>query len=288
MKTVPFWKMSGSGNDFVVIDNRRRPLKKDWPAMARRLCDRHFGVGADGLLLMENVTASPGLRPPSPFGRGKGEAAFRMVYYNADGSRAKMCGNGARCMAYFARAHGVGRRMRFLTEAYPVEAHVDGNVVRVKLADPRNYRARVLARVNGRAYQPAFIDTGVPHAVLFVREADRVDVEGLGRALRFHRAFGSRGANVNFVQKIGPHQIRVRTYERGVEAETLACGTGVTASAVAAVLRRVAAPPVRCGVKGGDMLKVNFKLNRESSGRPVTDLTLRGPVQVTFKGEFYV
>ncbi len=213
---------------------------------------------------------------------------FRMVYYNADGSRADMCGNGARCMAWFAHAHGaVGNSFRFKTDAYPVGANVHGQVVQVSLADARDYKPEVIAKVGGKIYRPAFLNTGVPHAVLFVPDADKVFVSGLGRALRFHKVFGPKGTNVNFVQKIGSDKLRVRTYERGVEGETLACGTGVTASAIAAALRGSVNAPVHCRVAGGDTLEVNFKMHSENQSRPATDISLKGPVRLTFKGEFH-
>jgi len=299
MKTIPFWKMSGSGNDFVIIDNRRHVLRGSIAGWAKKLCHRQFGVGADGLLLLEFLPPSRGKvaegrkRVPSPQPspeKGEGGApAFRMVYYNADGSRADMCGNGARCMAWFAHAHkAVGTSFQFRTDAYPVGAKVDGAIVQVTLADAKDYRSDVPVKVDGKSYRPAFLNTGVPHAVLFVPDADKVPVDTLGRALRFHKAFGSRGTNVNFVQKLGPNKLRIRTYERGVEGETLACGTGVTASAIAAALRGLVKLPVLCTVAGGDTLKVDFNLHRESGNRPATEITLKGPVRLTFKGEYYV
>jgi len=291
MKTIPFWKMSGSGNDFVLVDNRRRVLRGRMPAWAKTLCHRQFGVGADGLLLLERLVplmTDDSSRELSSVINGT-RCAFRMVYYNADGSRAAMCGNGARCMAWFAKKRGVvGSRFRFQTDAYPVSAHVARRVVRVSLADARDYLPEVAAKVGGRTYHPAFINTGVPHAVLFVPDAGKAAVGGLGRALRFHQAFGRQGANVNFVQKTGPRTLRVRTYERGVEGETLACGTGVTAGAIAAALRGLVKTPVRCVVAGGDTLEVNFTMDRENRGRPATGITLTGPVRLTFKGEINV
>src|ERR1019366_2830345 len=259
-KTIPFWKMSGSGNDFIIVDNRRHVLRGGYGAWAKRLCHRQFGVGADGLLLLE---------------LDKREA-FRMVYYNADGSRAAMCGNGARCMAYFAHAHGAApSAFRFRTDAYSVGAKVDGRIVQVSLADARDYQPERPAKVDGKTYRPAFLNMGVPHAVLFVPDADKVYVGGLGRALRFHKAFGPKGANVNFVQKIGPHKLRVRTYERGVEGETLACGTGVTASAIAAAMKGIVKSPVHCVVASGDTLEVKFKMHRDNRRQPATDISLK-------------
>jgi diaminopimelate epimerase len=270
---IPFWKMSGSGNDFVLIDNRRGLLKGDLSGWAKKLCHRQFGVGADGLLVL-SLDA---------------DEDFRMLYYNADGSRADMCGNGARCMAWFAHARGaVGERFRFKTDAYPVGASIKGKIVEVSLANAHGYQEEVAARVGSKTYHPAFLNTGVPHAVLFVSDADKAQVSGLGRSLRFHRAFGPKGTNVNFVQKIGPNTLRVRTYERGVEGETLACGTGVTASAIAAAMKGIVKTPVRCVVAGGDTLEVRFELHRNDHERPATDISLKGPVRLTFTGEFNV
>lgn len=274
MKKIPFWKMSGSGNDFVLIDNRRRVLNGNAASWAKKLCHRQFGVGADGLLLLQ----------PSDVRR---RTAFRMVYFNADGSRADMCGNGARCMAYFAKARGVvGNVFDFQTDAYPVKARVKDAVVRVSLANPKEWRPKVSARVGSQIYHTAFLNTGVPHAVLFVRDAEKINLSVLGRALRFHRAFGPKGTNVNFVEKLGPHRLRVRTYERGVEAETLACGTGVTAAAIAAVLNGKVRAPVQCVTTGGDTLLVDF-VPQPGSIHPATRVSLEGPVRVTFQGEFY-
>src|SRR5882672_2509516 len=164
MKKIHFWKMSGSGNDFVLVDNRRPILRGGFSAWARRLCHRHFGVGADGLLLLESDKRED----------------FRMVYYNADGSRADMCGNGARCMAYFAKAHrAVGNSFRFRTDAYPVQANVNGRGVCITLADARDYKPRVDVRIGSKMYHSAFMNTGVPHAVLFVPNADKAQVSGL-------------------------------------------------------------------------------------------------------------
>ena len=273
MKTIKFWKMSGSGNDFVVIDNRRGVVRGGYSALARRMCHRQFGVGADGLLLLEPDKKED----------------FRMVYYNADGSRADMCGNGARCMAWFAFEQGaVGGNFRFATDAYPVGARVKGEIVEISLAGARDYRPQVSAKVGGKTFRPAFINTGVPHAVLFVPDADKVFVSGVGRSLRFHKAFGPKGTNVNFVEKIGPSKLRVRTYERGVEGETLACGTGVVASAIAAALRGLVKAPVQCLVAGGDTLEVNFRLQPGNRVSPAAGITLKGPVRRTFKGEWHV
>jgi len=273
MKKIPFWKMSGSGNDFVVIDNRRKILRGDLSRWAARLCFRQEGVGADGLLLLE----------PSK------KEDFRMLYFNADGSRASMCGNGARCMAWFARENKVvGPHFTFETDAYPVAAEVRADRVRITLADARDYHSDVTATVDGHRYSAVFLNTGVPHAVVFVPDVNKVDVLKVGRALRYHNAFGPKGTNVNFVQKKGPQLLRIRTYERGVEGETLACGTGVTASAIAAVLKKKGKAPVKCETAGGDILTVTFTPHFDNPTRAASDVSLEGPVRLTFRGDIHV
>lgn len=271
MKKLAFWKMSGSGNDFVVIDNRRKIITGKLAEWARRLCHRQFGIGADGLLLLDRSQ----------------KADFRMVYFNSDGSRASMCGNGARCIAWAAKQwKAVDQTFDFETDAGIVQGEVQGDVVRVTLSDPRDYRHPMAVKIDGRTVRLAFIDTGVPHAVVPVSNIDRVDIAKEGRALRFHRAFGPRGTNVNFVQRVNDHTLRVRTYERGVEGETLACGTGVTASAIASALRGWVKPIVRCITTGGDTLKVNFQLLSGNGAHPASHVSLEGPVRRTFVGEW--
>jgi diaminopimelate epimerase len=271
MKKIPFWKLSGSGNDFVVIDNRRHLINGNASRWAAKLCHRQFGVGADGLLLIE----------PSQ------KADFRMVYYNSNGSRATMCGNGARCIAWSAHELGmVGSNFDFETDLSIVKARVDDRVVEVTLADAKEYRPARKIRAANKVFNMVSVDTGVPHAVIEVPNVDKIDVMTYGRALRFHRAFGPKGANVNFIQRLGPNRLKVRTYERGVEGETLACGTGVTASAIAAALRGRISSSVHCQTTGGDVLQVGFTLHPEDPGRVATHVTLTGPVQRTFAGQF--
>jgi diaminopimelate epimerase len=270
VKKIPFWKMSGSGNDFVVVDNRRKRLRSSLPALAAKLCHRQFGVGADGLLLLE----------PSA------KADFRMVYFNADGSRASMCGNGARCMAWVAHEKGiVNGAFHFETDAGLVKGEVDKKMIKITLGDAFDYRPQVALKIGGKPYHVAYLNTGVPHVVLEVSNVDKIDLPVLGRAIRYHKAFGPKGANVNFIQRLNSRTIKVRTYERGVEGETLACGTGVTASAIVAALRGRVSTPVRCRVAGGDTLEVEFDLRPENRRHPVTNVTLEGPVQRTFVGE---
>jgi diaminopimelate epimerase len=270
MKKIKFVKMSGSGNDFVLIDNRSGWFPKPVSAWAKRLCHRQEGVGADGRLLLEK----------SP------NADFRMVYFNSDGSRASMCGNGARCIAWIAHDLGAaGSASRFETDAGVVRATVRDHVAEITMGEAHDYRPDLLLKGAGRVYSVVFLNTGVPHAVGFVSRGDAVDLPVVGRALRFHRSFAPDGTNVNFVQRVNSRTLKVRTYERGVEGETLACGTGVTASAIAACVKGWAQPPVKCLTAGGDALEVRFQVQPGNQRTPATDVSLRGPVRVTFKGQ---
>jgi diaminopimelate epimerase len=269
-KKLAFWKMSGSGNDFVLIDNRRSLFPRAVSAWAKKLCHRQEGIGADGLLLLEKSK----------------KAEFRMVYFNADGSRASMCGNGARCISWFAHEQGlVSTKFDFETDAGLVSASVHDHVAEITMGEANDYRPDLLVRVANRTLPIAFLNTGVPHAVCFVPQVDSIDLPTLGRQLRYHRVFEPAGTNVNFVQRLNEHSLKIRTYERGVEAETLACGTGVTASAIAASLKGWVHTPVRCLTQGGDTLEVRFQAHPSDFKRPATCVSLKGPVRVTFKGE---
>jgi diaminopimelate epimerase len=262
---LKFVKMSGAGNDFVVADNRGGQFRPE-PAVVARICDRRFGVGADGLLLVE----------PSK------TADFFMRYYNADGSEAEMCGNGARCIArFYSERCGPGKReLRFETRAGLIEAIVRGDQVRLTMSEPHDLRLRQSVQLKNGPREYHFINTGVPHAVFFTDNADREMVQDVGAEVRHHRDFAPRGTNVDWVQLLGGNAIRVRTYERGVEAETLACGTGVVASGIIAYLARAVPLPVKVTVQSGRILEVGFSRN----GDRFRDVTLAGPAEYAFEG----
>jgi diaminopimelate epimerase len=262
---LEFVKMSGAGNDFVVADNRGGQFRPE-PKLVARICDRRFGVGGDGLLLVE----------PS------GTADFFMRYYNADGSEAEMCGNGARCIArfYSERCGGAKKELKFETRAGLIEATVGGNHVRLKMSEPRDLRTRQSLQLKTGAREYHFVNTGVPHTVLFTDNADGEMVQDLGAEIRHHKDFAPSGTNVDWVQPLGGNAVRVRTYERGVEAETLACGTGVVASGIIAHLTRGVPVPVNVTVQSGRVLEVNFS----RSGDHVYNVTLTGPAEYAFEG----
>ena len=262
--------MNGAGNDFVLIDNRDRRISLT-PEQVTHLCHRQRGVGADGImLLIPNTT---------------GTADWSWDFYNSDGSRAEMCGNGARCFARFIqRLTGAKDRVSFETVAGVISATFQGERVTVNLTTPKDLRLNLDLPLKSGATQAYSLNTGVPHAVLFVADADQAMVQDLGREIRFHAVFAPKGTNVNFVQVLGPNSIRVRTYERGVEGETLACGTGVTASALIAARVRHFTSPVRVRVQGGDELEVNWR----DAGEGFTDVTLTGPADFAFTGQIEI
>lgn len=262
---LTFTKMNGAGNDFVMLDNRDRSLALD-KAQIARLCDRHRGIGADGVLIVE----------PAEHG-----ADFRMRYYNADGGEAEMCGNGARCFARFAqRVSGAAGDVSFETLAGVIRAKFLGDHVQIQMSEPHSMRLGDLLELAGAKFTVDSINTGVPHAVVTVEDLDAIDVPTLGAALRNHPRFAPKGTNANFLQRLDSHTIALRTYERGVEGETLACGTGMVASALLFSELTGAASPVKVKVRGGDTLEVAF----EKDGATWRNVMLTGPADFTFEG----
>uniref|UniRef100_UPI0040572E01 diaminopimelate epimerase n=1 Tax=Candidatus Electronema sp. TaxID=2698783 RepID=UPI0040572E01 len=270
---IPFVKMSGTGNDFILIDHRQPLIEPDsMSAFAAAVCRRKFSVGADGLILIENAEG----------------ADFRWRFFNADGSVAEMCGNGARCAARFAFMQGIApTKMRFETLAGLIEAEVADQEVAVKMTEPHDLRLHQTISVNNAQLVLHSLNTGVPHAVVFVDNIEETDVRGLGRIIRYHETFQPAGTNVNFVQKRG-ETFKVRTYERGVEDETLACGTGSAASAIIAALLGQATSPVEIITSGNDRLTILFSLLEHKAGGTapiVYNVFLKGPAHAVYQGE---
>jgi len=264
---LEFTKMNGAGNDFVLFDNRDGRVRLT-PDLVERVCDRHAGVGADGII---------GLVPCA-----SGEADWAWEFFNSDGSAAEMCGNGARCFArYVRRTVGAPDRFTFETTAGVIGAQLEGDLVTVDLTPPADMQLNQSIQLSSGLETIHSLNTGVPHAVLLVADTDQAMVSTLGREIRRHDHFAPRGANVNFAQIIAPGSIRVRTYERGVEGETLACGTGVTAAALISAQLHGFPSPVRVRVQGGDQLEVFFQMD-EAGFREVR---LKGPADFVFDGE---
>lgn len=265
MRMLRFTKMNGAGNDFVLLDNRGGDLKLD-PVQIERICDRHRGIGADGVLVLE------------PAANG---ADFRMRYYNSDGGEAEMCGNGARCFARFAsRIAGPFEKLSFETPAGVIGAAIQGELVCLEMSDPTDLRLNLAFEADGENVEAHFVNSGVPHVVVPVRKISDVDLRTLGAAIRRHDLFKPKGANVNFSEKRNAHTIAIRTYERGVEDETLACGTGVVASALIFAATENANSPVGVIVRGGPKLQVGFRQN----GDDFREVTLTGPADFAFEG----
>lgn len=263
---LEFWKMSGAGNDFIVIDNRDLRLPEEGrQKLFSHWCRRGISVGADGVLLVEPST----------------QADFRMRYYNADGREAETCGNGSRCIARFAYFRGIaGPQMRFETLAGIYEAQVRGDLVGVRMSDARELRLSIPVEGDLYSGEVHFINTGVPHVILFVDDLNTVPVAEVGRWLRYHELFAPAGTNVNFITVDGPHSLSIRTYERGVEAETLACGTGSVASAIVATKVGKVSPPVAVQTRSGEVLNIDFQLTEKGA----TNVFLEGPARVVFRG----
>lgn len=254
---VSFNKYQGAGNDFIIIDNRKGRINPDDSVLINRLCDRRFGIGADGLILISNHE----------------KADFEMKYFNSDGRLGSMCGNGGRCTAHFSHKWGIaGKNQKFMAYDGIHEATVDGSTVRLQMADVNEYKI-----IDGNY----FINTGSPHYVVFTDGIDNINVNQEGSRLRWSPQFAPGGTNVNFVE-VNDKGLYLRTFERGVEEETLACGTGVTASAIASVLKgHFDTGSVNVRARGGN-LKVEFKVN---DGK-VTNVWLTGPATFVFEGTF--
>lgn len=265
---VPFVKMSGTGNDFILIDHRSARIAREvMPEFARLVCRRRFSAGADGLIFIEDSE----------------QADFKWQFFNGDGSEAEMCGNGARCAARFAYMHGIApAHMRFETIAGIIEAKVSDINVSVLMTDPGDFQMNRTVHLDDGTLELHSVDTGVPHVVTFVDDFSGVDVCATGSKIRSHSDFMPAGTNVNFVQLLEDGALKVRTYERGVEDETLACGTGATAAALVSAALGNAASPVHIVTSGGDRLIILFDMHE---GPVVTNVFLKGPAHVIYTGE---
>lgn len=266
---LPFTKLSGTGNDFIFIDHRSLSIPLDRQSdLVRAMCRRMFSVGADGVMFIENSTV----------------ADFRWRFYNSDGSLAEMCGNGSRCAARFAYEEGIvtTRSMHFETLAGIIAATLfDDNSVQVQLTRPSACQEGIRVEIEGQQYELGFLNSGVPHAVLFV-ESGFERVPEMGRLIRHHPIFSPQGTNVNFVRLLEKDTLLVRTYERGVEDETRACGTGAVASAIVAAKKKMVVSPVIVQTSGGDRLQITFDMKENGD---VEEVFLTGPTHLVYRGE---
>ena len=270
MQPIAFYKMSGSGNDFIVIDNRDHAVERigiDPVDVVRRICRRKMSVGADGVILVENTE----------------DADFEWRFYNSDGSLADMCGNGARCVARFARLKGIaGPEMTFVTGAGIIHAMVLDDQVKIKMSPPKGIQIDVTIDLDAGPVTLSRVDTGVPHAVVEVGDIDAADVVGTGRAIRHHPVFSPAGTNANFISREHSGTAAVRTYERGVEDETLACGTGAVAGALVLAQKFHLASPLRMRTRSGGHLTVHF--DRDGTRGPFENVYLEGDARIIYAG----
>lgn len=270
-----FWKMNGAGNDFLIVDDRQNAVPDErWPDIVRTLCQRHLSIGADGFMIVKKPTDG---------------GDYKMLFFNSDGSMGEMCGNGARCICRYGLENGLaGRVQRVETTAGLVTGwQVDRQRYRVRLNDPCNIRLHDRMEAEGTIYDCAYLelgDPGIPHAVVPIRglqDYDTQTLRRLGRRLRYDPAF-PKGANVNFYELIGPNHVYERTYERGVEDFTYACGTGTgSVVTVLTLLGKVSGKNVQVDMTGGRLV---IDVERDGTGR-ITDLYLTGPTNVVCKGE---
>ncbi len=269
MLKIPFYKMSGSGNDFIIIDNREGlydGLKTS--EFAAAVCRRSISIGADGLIFIENSDGSD----------------FVWHFYNSDGSAAEMCGNGARCAARFAVLNGIaGNSMAFETVAGIITAEVNGSTVKICLPEPGEMKTGIKLSVDDDNISLCSINTGVPHAIIFVDDVESVKVKELGRQIRFHEYFQPAGTNVNFISIDSNNAVNIRTYERGVEDETYACGTGSVAAALIAVAMGKASSPVKVKTRSSEIL--NVYVNEILP--PFKEVYLEGGARVVCEGEIW-
>jgi diaminopimelate epimerase len=266
---IPFTKMSGSGNDFILIDHRTPFLDEaGLKGFVQKACRRRVSVGADGLILVE---------------RSK-KADFKWRFFNADGSEAEMCGNGGRCVSRFALLKGIaGPSLTFETLAGILSARVDGKRVKLELTKPFGLKLDEALIVEGKKEIVSSFNTGVPHAAVFLEDLEGIDIIKMGRGLRYHSHFSPKGTNADFVRVEKNSRLSVRTYERGVEDETLACGTGVVASALIAAFKGMVTSPVAVTTRGGEVLLVHYTIE----AKEVKNVFLEGDVHIIYEAEMW-
>lgn len=268
MRKIEFTKMVAAGNDFVLLDNRAGKARKkvgNFSKFAKAVCGRKHSIGADGLLLIENSK----------------KADITMRIFNPDGSEVTMCGNGSRCVAYYAAKKGITKNKSSIeTKAGILKAQVNKNVAKIEMMQPEHLKSRFSIDVYDETFEVDFVNTGVPHVVYFVDDLDKFDVRRFGRVIRHHKEFAAEGTNANFVKVEGRHDISIRTYERGVEDETFACGTGAVASAIVASELHSVESPVKVKTSGGEVLNIYFKKKKDK----YAEVFLEGKVELVYEG----
>ena len=267
MEPITFYKMSGSGNDFIIVDNRQKIVKEnDLPGFINRICRRKMSVGADGFILIE----------PSD------KADFKWRFFNSDGSKAEMCGNGARCAARFAYVNGIaGENLSFETDTGVVSGQVKDDRAKVKMPDPVELRLDYNIELKSGPVTVCSVNTGVPHVVVMNETIEDISVFDIGREIRFHEAFAPAGTNVNFICQQNQGQVAIRTYERGVENETLACGTGSIAAALVTACKAKWPSPINLLTRSGESLTISFR----KDGNTFKEVYLEGDARIIYSAQ---
>ncbi len=263
MKAIEFYKISGSGNDFIIMDNRDSSIELS-PAKIQKICERKTGVGADGLILLNKSL----------------KYDFEMQYFNNDGFGADMCGNGGRCIVLFAKMNGIvnGNETIFSSRNGLHKAYIkNNNTIKLQIERPQFFKRNMTIKISEQKFTGDFLNTGVPHFVTILSDIENIDVINIGREIRNNPVFGEQGTNVNFISKQGD-LILIRTYERGIEDETLACGTGSVAAAISASLNMNITSPIKIKTVSGEILNIEFDKNFDK-------VYLEGKVSPIYKGQ---
>ncbi len=265
---LPFSKYSGLGNDFIFIDNRFLQLAFD-SLVLQKLCHRHLGIGADGVVVVESSSV----------------ADCKMRIYNPDGSEAKMCGNALRCLYLFLEKINKESQKSYRVETCErlLTISKEGDLVRCQMGNVHSVKLHQLIKLSQLSITGHFLNTGVPHFIIFVDELDKVNVAILGETISHHPAFAPERTNVNFVSKLGHSELEIRTFERGVEGETLACGTGACAAAIVYSLLNEIPSPIKVRTRLGEHLLFDFQKQQEQ----ILNLTMLGPAQFIFEGQVF-
>jgi diaminopimelate epimerase len=261
---MEFGKIVGSGNDFIIIDNRENIIKKR-NYIAKKLCDRKFGIGADGLLLLEKSQ----------------KADFKMRIFNPDGSEAEMCGNGLRCILRFIYENSLSnkKKLKIETKAGILDGEIKGKRIKIRIRLVEEPNLNIKIPLEQKTIIGNYINTGVPHTIIFVNDVEEMNIEEIGPKIRYNKIFGEKGTNVDWVEIIKDKFIKIRTYERGVEGETLSCGTGAVASAIITFLKEGMGSPINVITRSKEILKVYFD-------NELKNIYLEGKTFYSFKGEW--
>lgn len=271
--TIEFIKIEGAGNDFVLIDNRETKYSLSLPQLARALCNRHFGIGSDGLIVLESSKM----------------ADIKMRFLNPDGSEGAMCGNGGRCAAHYAILNQKKSKVSIESLDYVYNAEIVGGNIMLRMKNPTELKYDLKYCFQNEIILTDFINTGSDHLIVSTENLpaslcarlEEIDIQTIGRFLRYHEYFHPKGTNVNFIEKAGESELKIRTYERGVEAETLACGTGAVGSAIIAAIKYSWKPPIKIQTRSGSILSINFQYD----GKNISDVSITGPAKIAFTGK---